>query len=96
MNKRAELWWTGAGRFIEPLSFLRLFCSLPARIKFLFVLPRSVFLWSLAVSDFYFLHALCHYTTFGNYDIWTSCELERVVEAVSEFIFALKKLNEHV
>ncbi len=62
----------------------------------LFSPPRSDFTPSPASFDFYFLHVLRRYTTFGNYDIWTSCELERVVEAVSEFIFALKKLNERV
>ena len=94
MNKRAGPWCTGAGRVMETIGFPRLFCSLHAGIKRLFALPLSVLIQSPVSPDFYFFHILRRYTTCGNYDIWTSCELERVVEAVSEFIFALKKLNE--
>ena len=45
---------TGAGRVMETIAFPRLFCSLLARIKLRFVLPRSVFTQFPVPSDFYF------------------------------------------
>ena len=96
ITQRAGLCCTGAGRLMNAIVFPRLFCSLPARIKHLFSLPRSVFVRSPASPNFCFFHILLRYTTCGKQDSWTSCEFGVALEVVKEFGFMLKKLFERV